>query len=128
MSSSIKPTLEIGDVVLYHFTSFKQFGDPATEIRTRPAIITSFAEGSREVLNLHVYFEDRDFVSPRQRALQDSWGPLSRERTGVQPALYHDHPDDNVWTVKRSPEAPGRVKLPGIIPTSWKSGDGKEGG
>lgn len=121
--SSAKPSIEIGDVVLYHFSSYKRFGSPETEIRTRPAIVTSFADGSRGALNLHVYFEDRDFVSPRQRALQDSWGPLSRERCGVQPALYEDRPDDNVWTPKPRPE-PGRAPLKGVIPTTWKDGGG----
>ena len=50
---------------------------PSLEIRTRPAIVTSIEPENRhlgpanapvrQVLNLHVFFEDRDFITDRQR-------------------------------------------------------------
>lgn len=99
--------IDIGDVVLYHFKSYKRFGSPETEIRTRPAIVTSVAAppGAGEhapALNLSVFFEEADFITPAQQQLREGWGPRANERRGVRVrhSLAPDDASDNTWSSK----------------------------
>ncbi len=100
-------TIDIGDVVLYHFKSYITFGSSETEIRTRPAIVTSIAAKPAAgeyapAVNLHVYFEDADFITPAQRELRNGWGPQANERRGVRvrPTLAPEDASDNTWSPK----------------------------
>lgn len=120
-------TVEIGDVVLYHFRSYIRFGSPELEIRTRPAIVTSIAAppGAGEVapaLNLHVFFEDADFITPAQQRLREGWGPMANERRGVRVrhVLTADDASDNTWSTKSGPT---RKPPPGTL-AEWMEATG----
>ena len=103
-----------GDVVLYHFASYVRHGSPDQEVRTRPAIVTSVLpdnvhlgparQSRKSVLNLHVLFEERDFITSAQQQMLESMGVRAFMRKLV-PAAYSSSgqwmpPSDNTWTPK----------------------------
>lgn len=105
-------TVAIGDIVLYHFKSYVRFGSSETEIRTRPAIVTSITSGPSNqsmgddsALNLSVFFEEADFITPAQQQLREGWGPRANERRGVKPlpTLMSPEASDNTWSRKPQP-------------------------
>lgn len=113
--------IEVGDTVLYHFTSYVRHGSDEREIRTRPAIVTSIEPDTRhlgpanapvrQILNLHVFFEDRDFVTDRQRDVAAAGMLRVFQRTQVPPA--DGVPADHRWSgLHRKREAPA--------PPSWQ--------
>lgn len=114
--------LYIGDTVLYHFKSYIRHGSSDLELRVRPAIITSIEQRKTlapdtdpRLLNLHVLFEDRDFITASQRAFSAADSLLVFQRSQVP--YFDGVPADNRWALTERMAAIGNRR------PAWALGD-----